>query len=195
MVMRTLLALAAASAVAACQQGDGDNSAGPTQNGAAANGAAASPKEQPKQHILDGLSKSADHSTLANAIRAAGLTETMSGAGPYTVFAPTNAAFEKLPAGTVNELLTPEAKGQLVGLLTAHVVPGVVTAQDLDRAIERGKGKTELATVGGTNLTFARSGDAIAVTSANGAEGRIAQADLLQSNGVVHSVDTVLAPR
>jgi uncharacterized surface protein with fasciclin (FAS1) repeats len=186
--------MAAAGALAACQQNGGnENVAAPAENGSARDQAA--PKEKPKSTILDTVSKSQDHSTLANALRSAGLTETMSGAGPYTVFAPTNAAFEKLPAGMLNGLLAPEGKGRLVALLTNHVVTGVVTAADLGRAIDRGKGKAQLATVGGTNLTFTRSGDAITVADAKGGQGRIAQADLLQSNGVIHSVDAVLMPQ
>jgi uncharacterized surface protein with fasciclin (FAS1) repeats len=128
-------------------------------------------------------------------VKAAGLTETLSGAQPYTLFAPTEAAFGKLPAGAANGLLAPEAKGQLVALLTGHIVPGVVTAEDLGRAIERGKGKAELATVGGSNLSFARDGGSIVVTDAAGGRAAVTGAERLASNGVVHSVDGVLRGR
>lgn len=185
---------AAALLAAACQQEGGGNTSTPVAGNAAASPAAAG-AERPKTHILDALAGSADHKTLANAIEASGLTETFSGAQPYTLFAPTEAAFQKLPAGAANELLAPEAKGQLVALLTGHIVPGVVTVADLRRAIERGKGKAELATVGGSNLSFGSSGEAIVVTDAAGGQARITRADQLQSNGVVHSVDGVLRSR
>jgi uncharacterized surface protein with fasciclin (FAS1) repeats len=186
---RTLFA-AVALLAAACQQGDGDKS----DSNAAAPSAAAK-GEQPKTSILQALDGSADHKTFANAVKAAGLTETLSGSQPYTVFAPTETAFGKLPPGAANGLLAPDAKGQLVALLTGHIVPGMVTAADLGKAIDRGKGKAQLATVGGSNLTFSKDGDAILVTDSAGGRARIAQADLLQTNGVVHSVDGVLRGR
>ncbi|HEX8573110.1 MAG TPA: fasciclin domain-containing protein [Allosphingosinicella sp.] len=191
--MKTLMIAAAALLAAACQQ-EGGNESAAEGNGAPAP-AAAGKGEQPRTNLLQALDGSAEHKTLANAVQAAGLTETLSGAQPYTLFAPTEAAFQKLPAGAANTLLAPESKGQLVALLTGHIVPGVVTAADLGRAIERGKGKAELATVGGSNLSFARSGDSIVITDAAGGQARIARADLLQSNGVVHSVDGVLRSR
>lgn len=193
--MRKSLLAAAALLAAACQPGDGSNASAPDGNGAAAPPHAVAKGEQPKTNILQTLTGSADHKTLANAVQAAGLTETLSGAQPYTVFAPTEAAFRKLPPGTVNGLLEPDAKGQLVALLTGHIVPGVVTAADLSRAIDRGKGKAQLATVGGSNLVFSRAGDAILITDAAGGQARITGADMLQSNGVVHSVDGVLQSR
>jgi len=185
---RSLLAAAALLAVAACQGDDGGNRS--DSNGATPT--AATKGEQPKTNLLEALGGSAEHKTLANAMKAAGLTETLSGAQPYTLFAPTEAAFAKLPAGGANELLAPEAKGQLVALLTGHIVPGVVTAADLGRAIERGKGKAELATVGGSNLSFSRDGDAVVVTDAAGGQARVTGTERLASNGVVHSVDGVL---
>src|SRR5687767_13711536 len=192
--MKRALFAAAALLAAACQQEGGGNEAAGT-NGAAAEARPAGKGEQPKTNMLQALEGSADHKTFANAIRAAGLTETLSGAQPYTLFAPTEAAFRKLPAGAANGLLAPEAKGQLVTLLTGHIVPGTVTAADLGRAIDRGKGKAELATVGGSNLSFSRSGDAILVADAAGGQARVTDADRLQSNGVVHSVDGVLRGR
>ena len=188
--MKRALFAAAALLAVACQQEGGDNASAP-DNGAA-RPAATAKGEQPKTSILQTLEGSADHKTLANAVKAAGLTETLSGAQPYTVFAPTEAAFQKLPAGTANGLLAPEAKGQLVALLTGHIVPGVVTAADLGKAIERGKGKAQLATVGGSNLSFSKDGEALVVTDAAGGQARVTGSERLASNGVVHDVDGVL---
>jgi uncharacterized surface protein with fasciclin (FAS1) repeats len=184
---------AAALLLAACGQEAGNNASAIDSNRAAPGPAAKG--EQPRAHLLQALDGSADHKTLANAVKAAGLTETLSGAQPYTLFAPTEGAFGKLPAGAANGLLAPEAKGQLVALLTGHIVPGMVTADDLGRAIERGKGKAQLATVGGSNLTFARDGGSIVVTDAAGGRAVVTGAERLASNGVVHSVDGVLGGR
>jgi uncharacterized surface protein with fasciclin (FAS1) repeats len=189
------LTFAAVVLLAACGQDGGDNEATNEANGAAASRPAAVKGEQPRTSILQALNGSADHKTLANAVRAAGLTETLSGAQPYTLFAPTEAAFQKLPAGAANGLLAPDAKGRLVALLSGHIVPGMVTAADLGRAIDRGKGKAQLATVGGSDLSFSRDGDSIVVTDAAGGQARVTQADSLQSNGVVHSIDGVLSAR
>lgn len=186
--------LAAAALLAACGDDGGNNATAIDTNGTSPQPAAAR-GEQPKSNILEALTGSAEHKTLANAVQAAGLTETFSGAQPYTLFAPTEAAFQKLPPGEVNSLLAPEAKGRLVALITAHVVPGAVTVADLGRAIDRGKGKAELATVGGSNLSFSREGDSVVVTDAAGGRARIVGADQLRSNGVVHSVDSVLRSR
>ena len=191
--MKRALFAAAALLAAACQQEGGNNASAPG-NGAAPAAPAAAKGEQPKTSILQALEGSAEHKTLASAVKAAGLTETLSGAQPYTLFAPTEAAFQKLPGGA-GALLAPEAKGQLVALLTGHIVPGTVTAADLGRAIDRGKGKAELATVGGGNLSLSRDGDTVLVTDAAGGKARITRADQLQSNGVVHDVDGVLRSR
>ncbi|HET9639201.1 MAG TPA: fasciclin domain-containing protein [Allosphingosinicella sp.] len=181
---------AAALLLAACGREEGGNVAAPEGNGGAPPAAAGG--EQPKTNLQQALAGSADHKTLANAVQAAGLAETLSGAQPYTLFAPTEAAFQKLPAGAADGLLAPEAKGQLVTLLTGHIVPGMVTAADLGKAIERGKGKAQLATVGGGTLTFGRDGDAIVVTDGAGGQARVTGAERLASNGVVHDVDGVL---
>ncbi len=145
--------------------------------------------------IVENASKSADHTTLVSAVKAAGLAETLSGPGPYTVFAPTNAAFLKLPAGAVDGLLKPEAKADLTGLLTYHVVPGVVTAADLEKAIDAGDGKAELATVAGGKLTATKEDGGIVVTDGKGGKAKVSQADVIQSNGVIHVVDSVLMPQ
>ena len=198
MLRATILAAAACLATAACggAGGEGNNAAAPVDNNAiaGANAATVGKGRQARASILDTLSGAGEYETFSNAISAAGITETLSGAQPYTVFAPTEEAFRKLPAGTMNGLLDPEAKGRLTELLTNHILPGTVTAEDLGRAVERGKGKAQLATVGGALLAFAKSGDAIVVTDAKGGQGRLVQADGAASNGVIHAIDTVLMP-
>jgi len=186
---------AACVLTSACGSGGEGNEAA-ARNGAApaVNSAEADSKGGAERAILDSLTQSAEHRTLANAVSAAGLTETLSGAQPYTLFAPTDAAFRALPAGTMSGLLEPDEKGHLTALLTGHIVPGTVTAADLGRALDRGAGKAQLATVGGSILNFSRDGQAILVAGAEGAKGRLVRADQLQSNGVIHSVDSVLAP-
>ncbi|MGZ8350839.1 MAG: fasciclin domain-containing protein [Allosphingosinicella sp.] len=129
-----------------------------------------------------------------DALKAAGLDVTLSGAQPYTVFAPTDSAFEKLESGGSNALTAHENKAGLVALLTGHIVPGTVTAEDLAGAIDRGKGKAQIATVGGGTLAFTRSGDFLVVEGPDGNQARLG-AETLQSNGIVHSLDTVLMPK
>jgi uncharacterized surface protein with fasciclin (FAS1) repeats len=183
-------------ALAACGDGGAEgNQAGATGNAAGGPRPAAPSGAKAGQSLLDSLTGSGEHATLANAVKAAGLTETLSGAQPYTLFAPTEEAFRKLPGGAMNDLLAPESKGRLTALLASHIVPGTVTAEDLGKAIERGKGKAELATVGGTNLRFARADDAILLTDANGGQARVVAAEKAASNGVIHSLDAVLMPR
>ena len=199
MSLRLIALIASASALSACGGGSETQTAESNQ---AAPAAATSPAPvtvggapmYANKTITENASQSADHTTLVQAVQAAGLAPTLSGAGPYTVFAPTNAAFAKLPAGTVEGLLRPEAKGQLTGLLSYHVVPGLVTAADLKRAIQSGKGKAELATVGGGTLTATEAGGALLVTDAKGGQSRVTHGDVMQSNGVIHVVDTVLMP-
>ena len=146
------------------------------------------------KNIVENASQSADHTTLVSAVKAAGLAETLSGPGPYTVFAPTNAAFEKLPAGTVDNLVKPESKQALTGILTYHVVPGRMTAAELTKAIEAGGGTASLKTVAGGNLTATQSGGTITLKDAKGGTAQVTQGDVMQSNGVIHVVDTVLMP-
>ena len=148
----------------------------------------------PTATIVDNASKSADHTTLVAAVKAAGLAETLSGAGPFTVFAPTNAAFAKLPAGTVDGLLKPAAKADLAKVLTYHVVPGTMTAATIAEAIKAGNGTATLTTVQGDKLTATASGASVTLTDAKGGKSTVTQADVMQSNGVVHVVDTVLMP-
>ena len=145
--------------------------------------------------IIDNAVNSADHTTLVAAVKAAGLVETLKGKGPFTVFATTNAAFEKLPAGTVDTLLKPENKSTLTQVLTYHVVAGKVDSKDLVKKIKAGKGKATLKTVAGKELTVKQAGPGkLTVTDAKGSTSTVTIADVMQSNGVIHVVDTVLMP-
>ena len=156
----------------------------------AADAAAATPTTD----IVAGATASPDHSTLVSAIQAAGLVDTLKGAGPFTVFAPTNAAFEKLPAGTVDGLLAPDKKADLTKILTYHVVSGNVDSAALTSQIEAGGGKATLTTVEGQPLTASLEGGKVVLTDAKGGKATVATADLRQSNGVIHSIDSVLMP-
>ena len=142
--------------------------------------------------IIDNASNSKDHTTLVAAVKAAGLVETLKGAGPFTVFAPTNAAFEKLPAGTVDTLLKPESKAALAKVLTFHVVAGKQDAASIAKAIEDGKGKATFKTVQGGSLTASMEGKDVILTDEKGGKSKVTIADVMQSNGVIHVVDTVL---
>ena len=148
----------------------------------------------PSRNIIENAVNSADHTTLVAAVKAAGLVDTLSGPGPFTVFAPTNAAFAKLPAGTVDTLLIPANKGTLTTVLTYHVVAGRVSSADLVRMINAGGGKAVLTTVQGGALTAMRSGSNVTLTDAKGGVSTVTIADVYQSNGVIHVVDTVLLP-
>ncbi|MDO8408936.1 MAG: fasciclin domain-containing protein [Phenylobacterium sp.] len=145
-------------------------------------------------NIVAGAQASPDHTTLVTAIQTAGLVETLSGPGPFTVFAPTNAAFEKLPAGTVDTLMQPDSKDMLTSVLTYHVVAGEMKAADLMAAIEAGGGTATLTTVEGDNLTATVVNGAVQLTDARGGTAMVTATDLDQSNGVIHVVDTVLMP-
>ena len=145
--------------------------------------------------IVDNAVNSADHTTLVAAVKAAGLVETLKGDGPFTVFAPTNAAFGLLPDGTVSTLLRPENKGQLTKVLTYHVVAGRYDAFALMKAIKQGHGRATLRTVQGEPLTLTMNGDRnIVVRDAKGDVADISTYDVVQSNGVIHVVDKVLLP-
>ena len=146
------------------------------------------------KNIVENAVNSKDHTTLVAAVKAAGLVDTLSGPGPFTVFAPTNAAFAKLPAGTVDTLLKPENKDTLTAVLTYHVVPGKITAQDLAAKVKAGKGTATLTTVQGGTLTFKKAGAGYTVTDAKGDVANITIANVMQSNGVIHVIDTVLLP-
>lgn len=145
-------------------------------------------------NIVQGAVASADHTTLVAAVQAAGLAETLSGAGPFTVFAPTNSAFAKLPAGTVESLLLPAQKDALTRVLTSHVVAGNVSSAELQRMIRAGRGKAVLTTLSGAKLTARRSGRGILLIDEKGGSARITAADLVQTNGVIHVTNGVSLP-
>lgn len=148
----------------------------------------------PTKNIVENAMNSKDHTTLVTAVKAAGLVGTLEGPGPFTVFAPTNAAFDKLPAGTVDTLLKPENKDQLVKILTYHVVPGRLTTKDIAKLIKKGDGKAELKTVQGEMLTATMQDGKLVLTDAKGGVSTVTIADVIQSNGVIDVVDTVLMP-
>ena len=148
----------------------------------------------PSKNIIQNAVNSKDHTTLVAAVKAGGLVDTLSGPGPFTVFAPTNEAFAALPAGTVDGLLKPESKPTLVKVLTYHVVPGRLTAQDLMKAVSDGGGKATLKTVEGDALTVMQKGDHLTVTDDKGGVATVTIGNVYQSNGVIHVVDKVLMP-
>lgn len=146
------------------------------------------------KNIVENAVNSNDHTTLVAAVKAADLVSTLQGAGPFTVFAPTNEAFAKLPAGTVDTLLKPENKDQLSKVLTYHVVAGKVSSKDLVKLIKAGGGKAELKTVEGGKLTAMMQGGKVMLTDEKGGMSTVTIADVYQSNGVIHVVDSVLLP-
>lgn len=148
----------------------------------------------PSKTIVENAVNSKDHTTLVAAVKAAGLVDTLSGAGPFTVFAPTNAAFKKLPAGTVETLVKPENKATLTKILTYHVVAGKMSGADLMAAIKAGGGQAMLKTVEGEQLTATMAGKGIELTDAKGGKSRVTIANVNQSNGVIHVVNSVLLP-
>ena len=200
--------LLAGAMLAACNSGDPTNDMTNIDNAMMANDSMAMTNDMamsanpmvggaemfPTKNIVENAMNSADHTTLVAAVKAAGLVDTLSGAGPFTVFAPTNAAFEKLPAGTVDTLLKPENKKMLTDVLTYHVVAGKMSAADLAKAIEAGGGNAKLTTVEGGTLTATMSGNTITLTDEKGGKSTVTQGDVMQSNGVIHVVDTILMP-
>ncbi|WP_373487356.1 fasciclin domain-containing protein [Blastomonas sp.] len=149
----------------------------------------------PTRNIVENASESPIHTTLVAAVKAAGLVDTLAGTGPFTVFAPVNTAFEKLPAGTVDTLLKPESKDALTGILTYHVVSGRMTAADVAAAITAGNGTATLTTVQGETLTATMEGTNVVLTGQGGSKAIVTQADVPQSNGVIHVIDGVLTPK
>jgi uncharacterized surface protein with fasciclin (FAS1) repeats len=180
------MALTAALAVPAFAQTPGGNAGNTVMVGGA--------PMYPSKNIVENAVNSKDHTTLVAAVKAAGLVDTLEGSGPFTVFAPTNAAFDKLPAGTVEALVKPENKAQLVKILTYHVVPGRLTAADLMRMVERGHGQAMLKTVEGEPLTVSMDGRRLFVSGAKSGVAEVTTGDVLQSNGVIHVVSSVLLP-
>ncbi len=148
----------------------------------------------PTKNIIENAVNSKVHTTLVAAVKAAGLVETLSSAGPFTVFAPTNAAFNKLPKGTVATLVKPENKALLTSILTYHVVAGKFSAKDIVKLIKAGKGTAELKTVQGGILKASLEGKKVVLTDAKGGKSYVTIADVNQSNGVIHVIDTVLMP-
>lgn len=144
--------------------------------------------------IVDNAVNSKDHTTLVAAVKAAGLVETLKGKGPFTVFAPTNAAFEALPAGTVDTLLKPENKATLTKVLTYHVVAGNYDSKSIAKAIKKGNGTATLTTVAGGKLMAKMDGDSLVLTDEKGGTSRVTIADVRQSNGYIHVIDTVVLP-
>jgi uncharacterized surface protein with fasciclin (FAS1) repeats len=144
--------------------------------------------------VVDIAIGSKDHTTLVAAVKAADLVATLKGDGPFTIFAPTNAAFDKLPAGTVARLLKPESKQALTGVLTYHVVAGNIDAAAVIKAIKDGKGKAVLTTLNGGTLTASLKGDKVILTNSKGLESVVLVTDLKGSNGVIHVIDAVLLP-
>jgi uncharacterized surface protein with fasciclin (FAS1) repeats len=145
--------------------------------------------------IIDNAVNSKDHTTLVAAVKAAGLVQTLKGPGPFTVFAPTNAAFAALPAGTVDNLLKPENKPALTKVLTYHVVAGKMDSATLAKAIDAGGGKATLTEVSGGTLTATKSGSMIMLSDESGGMAHVTIPDVVQSNGVIHVVDKVLLPK
>ena len=186
LIIRTGLA-AALIVVAGCEQGGtpADGNVPVSENAAEAAG---------NSTIADGIAGTASDSKFVAAAKSVGLDKTLAGPGPYTVLVPSDAAFDKLPAGTLDNLMKPESRAQLTGVLTYHILPGTILAADIDKAIENGKGKAVLATMGGSTLTAAKEGDKIVLTDAAGAKATIAGAEDTRTNGVVHHIDTVLTP-
>ena len=149
----------------------------------------------PNKNIVENAVNSKDHTTLVAAVKAADLVETLQSKGPFTVFAPTNAAFDKLPKGTVETLLKPENKKKLQTILTYHVVAGKMNSMDIAKAIKMGKGKATMKTVSGGTLTAWMKGKKLYITDENGNSAQVTIADVNQSNGVIHVIDAVVLPK
>ncbi len=177
--MKLPISLAAALALTAAAPAYADHHAGSEHAGST---------------IVETASASPQHETLVAAVKAAGLVDTLGSDGPFTVFAPTDAAFDKLPAGTVAELLKPENQGKLRSVLTYHVVPGDVSASELIGMIQSNGGSAQLKTVQGGMLTASLSGDNVILTDASGGTATVVQADIDSSNGMIHATDAVSMP-
>jgi uncharacterized surface protein with fasciclin (FAS1) repeats len=148
----------------------------------------------PSKNIIQNAVNSKDHTTLVAAVKAAGLVETLQGPGPFTVFAPTNAAFAKLPAGTVDALLKPQMKEKLVAVLTYHVLPGRLSVKDLWEASNKGGGKAKFKTVEGEEITVEFKGQVLTIRDSKGNASKVTVQNVFQSNGVIHVIDSVLLP-
>ena len=207
-VINTLMIAAAAMAMTACSKkpADGDNSMmadNAMMDDAGAMDGAMSGSENPMvggapmfpdKDVVTNASTAGNLKTLVAAVGAAGLVDTLKGPGPFTVFAPDDDAFKKLPEGTVETLIKPANKSKLAGILTYHVVAGKLDTAELGKMIEAGGGKASLKTVAGGTLTASKEGESIVLTDATGGKSMVSQADVYQSNGVAHVIDTVLLP-
>lgn len=149
----------------------------------------------PSKNIVENAMNSKDHTTLVAAVKAAGLVETLQGQGPFTVFAPTNNAFDKLPAGTVETLVKPENKSMLTSILTYHVVAGKLDAKEIARRIKEGHGTAQLTTVNGGKLWVMMQGNKVVLKDEKGGMSTVTIKDVYQSNGVIHVIDTVVMPQ
>ena len=185
-----LTALAAAGTLPATAADMADGGAMAAQNVVMVGGA----PMYPSKNIIQNAVNSKDHTTLVAAVKAGGLVDTLQGPGPFTVFAPTNAAFDKLPPGTVETLVKPENKATLVKILTYHVVPGRYTAADLMRLVQQGHGTATLKTVEGDPLTISQNGRHVFVSGEQSGVAEVAISNVMQSNGVIHVVSSVLLP-
>jgi uncharacterized surface protein with fasciclin (FAS1) repeats len=148
----------------------------------------------PSKNIVENAVNSKEHTTLVAAVKAADLVETLQSPGPFTVFAPVNSAFNKLPAGTVDNLLKPENKPQLQAVLTYHVIPGRLSSAELMKQISHGSGTATMKTVQGESLTFVMKGNSLWVKDTKGNKAKVTTKDVFQSNGVIHVIDKVLMP-
>lgn len=184
-IKKTLFAVTAAAALALTSFTASAQMKDPDVGGAAM---------YPTKNIVENAAASPIHTTLVAAIKAAGLVDTLSSPGPFTVFAPTDDAFKKLPEGTVDTLVKPENKEQLTKILTYHVVPGKISSKELIKNIKKGGGKFTAKTVQGEKLTFTIVGGKVVITDAKGGTATVTTADVFQSNGVIHVIDTVLMP-
>ena len=191
-MIRNTLLTAALLATAACNTMGTTDASG--SSSLAANPMVGGSEMLTTRNIVENAVNSADHTTLVAAVKAAGLVDTLSGAGPFTVFAPTNDAFGKLPAGTVESLVEPANKAALTNILTYHVVPGRILASDIEASAATNNGVATLATVQGGQLSFRKSGAGYVVTDAKGGSANITIANVIQSNGVIHVIDSVLMP-
>jgi uncharacterized surface protein with fasciclin (FAS1) repeats len=188
------LLMAGASFLSACSTMDDGMDAASASAGAEATVMVGGAPMYASRNIVENAVNSRDHTTLVAAVKAAGLVDTLMGAGPFTVFAPVNAAFDRLPAGTVQTLLRPENKAMLTSVLTYHVVPGKMTAANLMSAIRAGGGSARLTTAQGGTLTARMSGRNIVLTDAKGGTSTVIQGDVMQSNGVIHVTNAVSLP-
>lgn len=197
-MMRFRIAAAAACALAtsACMTTDGEMDSASSMGAMSSDGSVkvGGAAMYANRNIVENAANSPIHTTLVAAVQAAGLAETLSGPGPFTVFAPTNDAFARLPAGMIQTALRPENKAMLTSVLTYHVVAGRMSAADLMAAIKAGNGSAALTTVNGGTLTARMSGGRIVLTDARGGRATVTQADVFQSNGVIHVTDAVSLP-